>query len=46
MNPASKLLPLTVVVALLASGCARDGYYYDRNEEYRDARMTEPLVLP
>lgn len=46
MNPASKLLPLTVVVALLASGCARDGYYYDRNEEYRDARMTEPLDLP
>lgn len=46
MNPASKLIPLTVVVALLASGCARDGYYYDRNEEYRNARMTEPLNLP
>lgn len=46
MNPALKLLPLTVAIALLASGCGRDGYYYDRNEEYRSAEMTEPLRLP
>lgn len=46
MNPALKLIPLTVAIALMASGCARDGYYYDRNEEYRSAQMTEPLTLP
>ncbi|MEC9482032.1 MAG: outer membrane protein assembly factor BamC [Halomonas sp.] len=46
MKPALKLIPLTVAIALLASACSRDGYYYDRNEEYRSARMTEPLVLP
>lgn len=46
MTPVLKLIPLTVAIALLASGCGRDGYYYDRNEEYRAAEMTEPLRLP
>lgn len=46
MNPALKLIPLTVAIALLISGCGRDGYYYDRNEEYRSAQLAEPLRLP
>lgn len=30
---------------LAISGCG-GGYYYDRNSEYADAQMTEPLTLP
>ncbi|SHE58385.1 Beta-barrel assembly machine subunit BamC [Modicisalibacter ilicicola DSM 19980] len=46
MNPVFKWIPLAVAFALAASGCSRSGYYYDRNEEYREAELAEPLQLP
>jgi len=46
MRPVFKWMPLAIGAALIISGCGRDGYYYNRNEEYRSARMTEPLQLP
>lgn len=46
MRPLFKWMPLAVAVALVVSGCGGDGYYYNRNEEYRSAEMTEPLDLP
>lgn len=46
MNPALKWMPLVVSIALVAAGCARDGYYHDRNIDYVEAERVEPLVLP
>lgn len=46
MKPVFKWMPLAVATALIISGCGRDGYFYDRNEEYRSAEMSEPLRLP
>ena len=46
MRPLFKWMPPVIAAMLVLSGCGGDGYYYDRNEEYRDARMTEPLDLP
>ncbi|WP_129138969.1 outer membrane protein assembly factor BamC [Modicisalibacter coralii] len=46
MKPVFKWIPLVVAVGLVVSGCGRDGYYYDRNDEYRSAQMSEPLELP
>lgn len=46
MRPLFKWMPLAVFMALVMSGCGGDGYYYDRNEEYRSAEMTAPLDLP
>ncbi|WP_048307656.1 outer membrane protein assembly factor BamC [Halomonas sp. PR-M31] len=46
MNPVFKWTPLILVTALVVSGCGRSGYYYDRNDEYRDAYLTKPLTLP
>ncbi|GGY08626.1 hypothetical protein GCM10007160_39990 [Litchfieldella qijiaojingensis] len=46
MNPALKWMPLVVSIALVATGCARDGYYHDRNIDYVDAEPSAPLVLP
>lgn len=46
MRSLFKWMPPVIAAMLVLSGCGGDGYYYDRNEEYRDARMTEPLDLP
>lgn len=46
MNPALKWMPLVVSIALVATGCARDGYYHDRNIDYAKAGSSAPLVLP
>lgn len=46
MNPVFKWMPLILATALVVSGCGRSGYYYDRNDEYRDAHLTQPLTLP
>lgn len=45
MNPACKWMPLVMVV-LAATGCAREGYFHDRNIDYADAAPGRPLVLP
>lgn len=34
--------PMLIVLA----GCGGSGYYYDRNAEYDEAKMVEPLQLP
>ncbi|MCM2130118.1 outer membrane protein assembly factor BamC [Larsenimonas rhizosphaerae] len=31
---------------VLLAGCGSNGYYYDRNSEYVDAKMVAPLSLP
>ncbi|MFC3284608.1 lipoprotein, NlpB [Litchfieldella rifensis] len=46
MNPALKWMPLVVSIALVATGCARDGYYHDRNIDYTEAHNAAPLQLP
>lgn len=46
MNPALKWMPLVVSIALVATGCAREGYYHDRNIDYVEATSSAPLVLP
>ncbi|PMR70154.1 lipoprotein, NlpB [Halomonas heilongjiangensis] len=39
-------MPLVAAIALATAGCARDGYYHDRNIDYADASGSSPLVLP
>ncbi|PMR76714.1 lipoprotein, NlpB [Billgrantia endophytica] len=39
-------MPLVAVIALATAGCARDGFYDDRNIDYVEAQRSEPLVLP
>ncbi|MHB0775921.1 outer membrane protein assembly factor BamC [Halomonas sp. WWR20] len=46
MNPVFKWMPLIVGISLALGGCGRSGYYYDRNAEYTQAEMVEPLQLP
>ncbi|SDL98065.1 outer membrane protein assembly factor BamC [Franzmannia pantelleriensis] len=46
MNPALKWMPLVVSIALVTAGCARDGYFHDRNIDYAEAEQGRPLVLP
>ncbi|MEQ6917007.1 lipoprotein, NlpB [Halomonas aquatica] len=46
MNSALKGMPLVAVIALAMAGCARDGFYDDRNLDYAEARKGAPLVLP
>lgn len=46
MTSAYKWFLLAVSIALVTSGCGRSGYYYDRNDEYQQAEMSEPLRLP
>ncbi|GAB2802051.1 outer membrane protein assembly factor BamC [Halomonas shantousis] len=46
MTPMLKWMPLIVGVSLALGGCGRSGYYYDRNSEYTQAEMVEPLQLP
>lgn len=44
MSCALKWMPL--VAALALAGCARDGYFDDRETDYVDAKPSQPLVLP
>ncbi len=46
MNPVFTWMPLIVAAAVALSGCGRDGYYYDRSDEYQAAEMSQPLELP
>ncbi|MGM0784956.1 MAG: lipoprotein, NlpB [Pseudomonadota bacterium] len=46
MNSALKWMPLVAVAALATAGCAREGFYDDRNLDYVDAQRSDPLVLP
>lgn len=46
MNPVLKWMPLIIGATLIVSGCSRSGFYYDRNAEYADAEMVEPVSLP
>ncbi|MFG6665954.1 lipoprotein, NlpB [Halomonas sp. HNIBRBA4712] len=45
-RPALKWIPLALVVGTALSGCAREGFYDDRNLDYTDVRPAPPLVLP
>ncbi|WP_240455674.1 lipoprotein, NlpB [Halomonas faecis] len=46
MNSALKWMPLVAVAALATAGCAREGFYDDRNLDYVEAKRSDPLVLP
>lgn len=46
MNSALKWMPLAAVIALATAGCARDGFYDDRNIDYVEAQRSAPLSLP
>ncbi|WP_245904518.1 lipoprotein, NlpB [Billgrantia lactosivorans] len=46
MNSALKWMPLVAVAALATAGCAREGFYDDRNIDYVEAERSAPLVLP
>ncbi|MDO6788665.1 hypothetical protein Q4589_13785 [Cobetia marina] len=41
-----RLVPLALLTALAVAGCSSDGYYYDRNSEYANASIAQPLELP
>ncbi|CAM3643060.1 outer membrane protein assembly factor BamC [Halomonas sp. FME1] len=43
---ALKWIPLALATAVTLTGCARDGFYDDRNLDYTDATSAPPLVLP
>ncbi|MCH4812576.1 outer membrane protein assembly factor BamC [Vreelandella neptunia] len=43
---ALKWVPLALAAAVVLSGCARDGFYHDRNLDYTEAAPAPPLVLP
>ncbi|GEN28666.1 hypothetical protein HVA01_23120 [Halovibrio variabilis] len=43
---ALKLIPLALAAAVALSGCAREGFYDDRNLDYTKATPAPPLVLP
>lgn len=44
MSSALKWMPLVAVLAL--AGCARDGYFDDRETDYAAAKPSKPLMLP
>jgi outer membrane protein assembly factor BamC len=46
MNCALKWMPLVALAALATTGCAREGFYDDRNIDYVEAERSAPLVLP
>lgn len=46
MNAALKWIPLALVSAVALAGCARDGFYDDRNLDYVESAPAPPLVLP
>ncbi|MCG6657627.1 lipoprotein, NlpB [Halomonas campisalis] len=39
-------MPLAAIIALVTAGCARDGFYDDRNIDYVEAQRSAPLSLP
>jgi outer membrane protein assembly factor BamC len=41
-----KWISLAFATAVTLAGCARDGYYHDRNLDYTEAAPATPLVLP
>ncbi|MGQ7261324.1 outer membrane protein assembly factor BamC [Vreelandella sp. V005] len=43
---ALKWVPLVLAAAVTLTGCARDGFYHDRNLDYTEAAPAPPLVLP
>lgn len=43
---ALKWVPLALAAAVTLTGCARDGFYHDRNLDYTEAAPAPPLVLP
>ncbi|MDN7132939.1 outer membrane protein assembly factor BamC [Halomonas sp. MC140] len=43
---ALKWIPLALATAVTLTGCARDGFYDDRNLDYTEATSAPPLVLP
>ncbi|MEA2116934.1 outer membrane protein assembly factor BamC [Halovibrio sp. HP20-50] len=43
---ALKWIPLALAAAVALSGCAREGFYDDRNLDYTKASPAPPLVLP
>ncbi|MGM0520488.1 MAG: lipoprotein, NlpB [Pseudomonadota bacterium] len=45
-TPALKWIPLALVTAMALSGCAREGFYDDRNLDYVDVEPGSPLSLP
>ncbi|SEL15050.1 lipoprotein, NlpB [Halomonas daqiaonensis] len=46
MNYVLKGMPLVAFIVLATAGCARDGFYHDRNLDYDEAGKNAPLVLP
>ncbi|GAA3906738.1 hypothetical protein GCM10022228_16210 [Halomonas cibimaris] len=46
MNAALKWIPLALAGAVALAGCAREGFYDDRNLDYVDSAPTPPLTLP
>ena len=46
MNSALKWLPLVAITTLATAGCAREGFYDDRNTDYVNAKRSAPLTLP
>lgn len=46
MNAALKWIPLALAGALALAGCARDGFYDDRNLDYVESAPAPPLTLP
>jgi len=46
MNSALKWMPLVAITALATAGCAREGFYDDRNADYINAERSAPLILP
>ncbi|WP_235040240.1 outer membrane protein assembly factor BamC [Vreelandella profundi] len=43
---ALKWIPLALATAVTLTGCARDGFYDDRNLDYTEATSAPPLILP
>lgn len=43
---ALRWVPLALAAAVTLAGCARDGFYHDRNLDYTEAAPAPPLVLP
>jgi outer membrane protein assembly factor BamC len=46
MTSALRWMPLAALMALATAGCARDGFYDDRNIDYVEAQRSAPLALP
>lgn len=46
MKSALKWMPLVAITTLATAGCAREGFYDDRNADYVNAERSAPLTLP